>query len=570
MGTHTTAYATRKSVGPLSNNKRPPKDQGPEVWKLVQSAKQAPKSQEQTPPFSFVPKLANSAQHQSSEKNCDLDTHHAKEPPLKSKSVITQLETYLNCLKIFSLLVTITQDLAMETAPTCTLHFVFIPFMAPGHMLPLVDMAKLMARRNVKVTIVTTPLNALQFNTIIHREIQSGSPMQTQLVRFPNAEAGIPEGCESLESLPSMDRMAMENFVMGLSMLQKQLEELIGKLEPFPCCIISDKHIPCVADIAIKFKVPRIVFDGTNCLNLLCNHNLHAFKVYETVSDSDEFVFPGLPHRIEMRKSQLPVIMGPGPNQKLNALRERWRVAEAEAYGIVVNSFVELEAEYVKEYQRVTGHKVWCVGPVSLSNKDDLDKAQRGSKRNTNAEVEVETREYLKWLDSWPQRSVIYVCLGSLNRVAPKQLIEIGLGLEATKRPFIWVLRGEYRIDEMERWLLEERFEERVKERGILIRGWVPQFAVQVAEIGVSVGAEIAVHLGQEDKFGECVRVNRDNVKEAIEKVIGEGEEKVKRRERARKYADRAKKAIEKGGSSYRNMSMLIDDMQQVQLLNQS
>ncbi|TKY45381.1 UDP-glycosyltransferase 73C3 [Spatholobus suberectus] len=487
--------------------------------------------------------------------------------------------------------------------------------MAPGHMLPLVDMAKLMAWRNVKVTIVTTPLNALQFNTIIHREIQSGSPMQTQLVRFPNAEAGIPEGCESLESLPSMDRMAMENFVMGLSMLQKQLEELIGKLEPFPCCIISDKHIPCVADIAIKFKVPRIVFDGTNCLNLLCNHNLHAFKVYETVSDSDEFVFPGLPHRIEMRKSQLPVIIGPGPNQKLNALRERWRVAEAEAYGIVVNSFVELEAEYVKEYQRVTGHKVWCVGPVSLSNKDDLDKAQRGSKRNTNAEVEVETCEYLKWLDSWPQRSVIYVCLGSLNRVAPKQLIEIGLGLEATKRPFIWVLRGEYRIDEMERWLLEERFEERVKERGILIRGWVPQvlilshgaigaffthcgwnstleaicagvplvtfpmfqdqfynekFAVQVAEIGVSVGAEIAVHLGQEDKFGECVRVNRDNVKEAIEKVIGEGEEKVKRRERARKYADRAKKAIEKGGSSYRNMSMLIDDMQQVQLLNQS
>ncbi|TKY53005.1 UDP-glycosyltransferase 73C2 [Spatholobus suberectus] len=211
--------------------------------------------------------------------------------------------------------------------------------------------------------------------------------------------------------------------------------------------------------------------------------------------------------------------------------------------------------------------------------------------------------------------SVIYVCLGSLNRVTPKQLIEIGLGLEATKRPFIWVLRGAYRRDEIERWLLEERFEERVKERGILIRGWAPQvlilshkavgaffthcgwnsileaicagvplvtfpmfadqfynekFAVQVAEIGVRVGAEISIHYGDEDKYGECVQVNRDNVKEAIEKVIGEGEEKEKIRARARNYADVAKKAIEEGGSSYRNMSKLIDDIIHVQLLNQS
>ncbi|KAL2335148.1 hypothetical protein Fmac_016361 [Flemingia macrophylla] len=487
----------------------------------------------------------------------------------------------------------------------------FMPFMAPGHMFPLVDTAKLMARHNVKVTIVTTPLNAPKFSATIHREIQSGSPIQIQLLTFPNAEAGIPEGCESIDSLPSMD--LRDNFVIALSMLQIQLEELIQKLTPFPCCIISDKYLPCVADVAIKFNIPRIVFDGTNCLNLLCNHNLHAFNVYETVSDdSDKFILPGLPHRFEMRKSQLPHVIKPGPNQKVNALRERVKVAEAEAYGIVVNSFEELEAEYVKEYQRVTGRRVWCVGPVSLSNEDHLDKAERGSS-NKGTKVGGDQVDYVKWLDSWPQSSVIYVCLGSLNRVAPKQLMEIGLGLEATKRPFIWVLRGAYRSDEMERWLFEEKFEERVKGRGILARGWVPQmlilsheaigaffthcgwnstleaicagvplvtfpifhdqfynekFVVQVAEIGVSVGAETAVHLGEEDKFGEVVRVNRENVKEAIEKVLGEGEEKEKRRERARKYADMAKKSMEKGGSSYCNMSKLIDDISQVQLLN--
>ncbi|XP_061337711.1 UDP-glycosyltransferase 73C4-like [Gastrolobium bilobum] len=499
-------------------------------------------------------------------------------------------------------------ELAMDSTPLlCNLHFVFIPLMAPGHILPMVDMAKLLARRNVKVTIVTTPLNAIKFRASIDREIQSGSPIQILLVRFPNVEAGIPDGCESLETLPSMD--LKENFFIALAMLEQPLEELLEKLKPFPSCIIYDKHIPCVADIAIKFKVPRIIFDGTNCFNLLCNHNLHASKVYENVSDSDQFVIPGLPDRIEMRKSQLPVIFNPGTNQNLNAIREKIAVSEADSYGIVVNSFEELEAEYVKEYQRVTGYKVWCVGPVSLSNKDELDKAQRGSKSS------IDESHYVKWLDSWPSSSVIYVCLGSLNRVTSEQLIELGLGLEATKRPFIWVLRGAYRRDEMEKWLLEYGYEERVKGRGILIWGWAPQvlilshraigaflthcgwnstleaicagvpvitfpmfadqfynekFVVQVIEIGVSVGAQTAVHFGDEEKFNEGVQVNRDNVKEAIEKVMGEGEDKGKRRERAKKFADMAKKAIEEGGSSYRNMSLLIEDIIHVTLLHYS
>lgn len=243
------------------------------------------------------------------------------------------------------------QELALamdsSTPLLCSnLHVVFIPLMAPGHILPMVDMAKLLSRRNVKVTIITTPLNATQFRDTINRETQQYSASQIQLlqVRFPNTEAGIPEGCESIDTLPSMD--LKENFFIALSLWQQPLEELIQKLEPFPTCIVSDKNIPCLADTSIKFNIPRIIFDGTNCFNLLCNHNLHASKVYETLSDSDEFVVPGLPHRIEMRKSQLPVIFTPGPNQKLNALRESIRDAEGVAYGILVNSFEELEAGY--------------------------------------------------------------------------------------------------------------------------------------------------------------------------------------------------------------------------------
>ncbi|KAJ1376403.1 UDP-glycosyltransferase family, conserved site [Sesbania bispinosa] len=485
----------------------------------------------------------------------------------------------------------------MDSTP----HFIFIPLMAPGHLLPMVDMAKLFARHNVKVSILTTPLNSIQFQASIDREIQFGSSIQILHFQFPNVESGIPQGCESVDTLPSMDLLS--NFSIALCMMQQPLEELFEKLTPFPSCIIADTHISCVAEIASKLKVPRIIFDGTNCFHLLCNHNLH--KIYEDIPDEGKFLVPGMPHRIEFRKCQLPGLLNPGTDHKLNDFRKRIRVAAESSYGIVVNSFEELEAAYVKEYQRVTGHKVWCVGPVSLSNKDKLDKAQRGKKKSYD---ENDVSHYLKWLDLWPPSSVIYVCLGSLNRATPKQLIEIGLGLEATKRPFIWVLRGAYGREEMEKWLLEEGFEERVKERGLLIKGWAPQVlilshkaigaflthcgwnstiegicagvplvtfplfgeqfynekvVVQVVKSGVSVGAETIVHLGEEDK--SFVQVKRESIKECIEKVMGEGEEKEKVRERAKKYADMARKAIEEGGSSYHNMSLLIEDIIRVQ-----
>ncbi|KAK7378703.1 hypothetical protein VNO80_04149 [Phaseolus coccineus] len=492
----------------------------------------------------------------------------------------------------------------MDSTPLCNLHFVFIPLMAPGHLLPMVDMAKMLARRKVKVSIVTTPLNSIHFQASIDREIQSGSPIQILHVQFPWAEAGIPKGCESQDTLPSMN--LLYNFNVALNLLQHPIEELLQNQSPFPSCIVADKNFLCVAEVADKLNVPRIIFDGTSCFFLLCCHSLNKNKVHEAVSYDEKIVVPRLPHKIELRRSQLPGIFYPGTDLKLQAFREAIGEAAKKAYGIMVNSFQELEAEYVEEYERVTGHKVWCVGPVSLCNKDDTEKALR-SKRNSNDES-----KYVKWLDSWPERSVIYVCLGSQNRATPEQLIEVGLGLEATKRPFIWVLRGAYRREEMEKWLLEEGFEERVKGRGILIKGWVAQVlilshraigaflthcgwnstlegicggvplvsyplyaeqflnekvVVQVVESGVSAGAETVVRLG--DEFKSRVEVTRDNVRDSIEKVMGEGKEKDMIRERARNYADMASKTIQEGGSSYNNLSLLIEDIVRLKMSQQ-
>ena len=146
--------------------------------------------------------------------------------------------------------------------------------------------------------------------------------------------------------------------------------------------------------------------------------------------------------------------------------------ADKTSYGVVVNTFQELEPAYVKEYKEARSGKAWSIGPVSLCNKIGEDKAERGNK------AVIGQDECFKWLDAREEGSVLYVCLGSICNLPLSQLKELGLGLEESQRPFIWVIRGWEKYNELAEWILESGFEERVKERGLLIKGWAPQVLI--------------------------------------------------------------------------------------------
>ncbi|KAF8395304.1 hypothetical protein HHK36_019247 [Tetracentron sinense] len=484
-------------------------------------------------------------------------------------------------------------------SPDDQLHFILIPLMAQGHMIPMIDMARLFAQRGVIVTLVTTPLNAFRFESTIDRATKSGLQIRLIQLRFPCAEAGLPEGCENLDTLPSPDMG--KQFYVATSMLQQPLEQLLGELKPLPSCMISGTTFPWTSHIARKLQIPRLVFHGTSCFTLSCSHNLLHYKVNESVtSESESLVVPGVPDRIEFTKAQLPGIFN--VPQDYQDLRNQMREADRTSYGVVVNSFYELEPGYVKEYQKAKGNKVWCIGPVSLCNKEIVDKVERGNKAS------IDEDQCLKWLDSREPNSVVYACLGSLSRLMPSQLIELGLGLEASNRPFIWVI-GHQKSSDFGKWLSEEGFEERTRGRGMLIRGWAPQvlilshpatggflthcgwnstlegvcagvpmitwplssdqfynekIAVQIWRIGVRMGVEISARWGEEEK-AVGVLVKREEIKKAVEQLMEEGEEGKERRKRARELGEMANRAIEVGGSSHFSMTLLIQDIRLLQ-----
>ncbi|KAL5807421.1 hypothetical protein ACOSQ4_030154 [Xanthoceras sorbifolium] len=473
------------------------------------------------------------------------------------------------------------------------LHFVLFPFMAQGHMIPMIDIARLLAQRGVIITIVTTPYNAARFEKPLARAIDSGLQIRLIQLQFPWAEAGLPEGCENFDLLPSLG-LAF-NFFTACEMLQEPVEKLFDELKQQPNCIISDFCLPYTAHIASKFNIPRIAFHGVGCFCLLCLHNTQVSNVLESInSESEYFVIPGLPDKVEVTKQQIDLM-----SSQLKPYEKKMFEADLAAYGVIFNSFEELELAYVKEYSKRKHGKVWCIGPVSLYSKDYMDKAQRGKTAS------IDEYQILKWLDSQNLSSVLYVCLGSICNLIPAQLTELGLGLEASKRPFIWVINEGDNSKELQKWAIENSFEERTKGKGFVMWGWAPQIlilshpaiggflthcgwnsslegisaglplltwplfgdqfyteklVVQILKTGVRVGVENPTPWGEEEKVG--VLVKREEVKTAVEKLMDEEEKEAqKRRERARELGKLANTAIEEGGSSYLNVELLLQDI---------
>ncbi|KAK8459881.1 hypothetical protein SEVIR_2G232400v4 [Setaria viridis] len=82
----------------------------------------------------------------------------------------------------------------------------------------------------------------------------------------------------------------------------------------------------------------------------------------------------------------------------------------------------------------------------------------------------------LEWLDGHAPRSVVYVAFGSEVKLASAQLQVIALGLEASDMPFLWAYRAPADSGTGDGdGGLPEGFEERVRGRGLVCRGWVPQ-----------------------------------------------------------------------------------------------
>ncbi|KAJ3690590.1 hypothetical protein LUZ61_019754 [Rhynchospora tenuis] len=228
--------------------------------------------------------------------------------------------------------------------------------------------------------------------------------------------------------------------------------------------------------------------------------------------------------------------------------------------------------------EKKIGRKAWHVGPLSLVNLP--------SPSQTNYHERIMT-----WLDSKQLKSVLYICFGNLSHPTKIQLEEIAHGLENANHHFIWVMRATEE-DVQEKQILTEQ------EKGLVIKGWAPQaeilthssiggfmthcgwnsvlesitggvpmltwpmfaeqfynekLVVDVLGIEVKVGVQ---EWGRREEEKEVI--SRYMVERGVRRVMDEREEKKRLGERVNSMKEKARRAVENGGSSCVEMERLM------------
>ncbi|XP_068655346.1 uncharacterized protein [Aristolochia californica] len=465
-----------------------------------------------------------------------------------------------------------------------TLHIFFFPFMAQGHMIPMIDTAKLFAARGVRATVVLSPHNASVFEKTINRARSTGGlNIQLLVLEFPS-DFGLPKEIQNLDQIYSEDQSS--KFLRASAKLETPFRRLVEEHRPH--CIVSDSFFPWTADVTRSFGVPRLVFNGSSFFSQSIDDSLMRQQPHADAA-SDAFVVPGLPDRIELTRSQLPECVK--TRNEFSELFERAYEADMTSQGVVMNSFYELEAAYVDHFRNKMGREAWHIGPVCFCNKDTLDMTDRGLKSSVNGD------DCWNWLDAQKLSSVLYLCFGSLCYFSPSQLLEIATALESSDCSFIWVLK--------EGATLPDDFLERTRGKGLIIRGWAPQMLIlnhpavggfvthcgwnsilegvsagvpmitwpifaeqfyneklvtKVLKVGVGVGNESWVSWDVENKNV----IGREMIDKAIRCVIGEGEEARRMKGKARELQELGKRAVEVGGSSYADLSRLLQELESI------
>eukprot|EP01018_Ginkgo_biloba_P002825 Gb_25686 [translate_table: standard] len=463
-------------------------------------------------------------------------------------------------------------------------HILVFPFPAQGHIIPFCDLTNHLAAEGLSITFITTPKNAPRLQPFFDQAATSGLHVRPLILPFPSAPAGLPLGCESMDDLsPHLFPV----FTYSLRLLAEALEEWINLQRMHstpPVCLISDLLLGWTNQTCVRLGIPRVVFYTGGAFAVSVGHSLWTNLPHKG-ADTDEkaFLVSDLPVPVFLRKTQ--VFPGVLMHRESSAdpvpefLRRNDQL-NMESWGMLINTFYELEGIYVDHLQRLSGRSVWPIGPVF--QKSVIERSKQSS---------IEESVCLQWLDAQKPESVLYVCFGSQAYLSGAQIREVAWGLEASEQPFIWVIREPPNIEVMGDYgVLPEGFQERVKGKGLVINGWAPQLLIlshpsvggflshcgwnstlESINVGVPVLAWpmfaeqhinavlLIEHLRIGVKLCEGKTVpDREHIKITVERFLAKEGNEMKR---AKQLMKSARGTLTVGGSSYQNLEFFVDEM---------
>ncbi|KAL6616016.1 hypothetical protein ACP70R_038286 [Stipagrostis hirtigluma subsp. patula] len=352
---------------------------------------------------------------------------------------------------------------------------VLYPGVGVGHLVPMVELAKVFLNHGYDVTMVLVPppFKSADFGAGVVERMAASNPSITFHVLPP---------------IPPTDfaSAGKHPFLLMLQMLRQYND----KLESFLCSIprqrlhslVIDMFGGDAIDVATKLGVPVYTFVPSGASALAVLTQLPALLAARQTGLKElgdtPLEFHGVP---PIPASHLVKELLEDPEDELCKAMAKIFKRGMDTMGVLVNTFEELESQAVQALRDplcIPGQvlpPIYCVGPL-------VGNGARGSENS-------ERHQCLSWLHAQPERSVVFLCFGSMGALSEEQLKEIAVGLDNSGQRFLWVVRTPASMDDPKRLLeqrpepdlealLPEGFLERTKNRGLVVKSWAPQVEV--------------------------------------------------------------------------------------------
>lgn len=339
------------------------------------------------------------------------------------------------------------------------LHIAMLPWLAFGHLIPFLQLAKLMATKGHKISFISTPRN---IDRLPHIPSTLTPFIDFIKIHLPAVE-NLPENAESTKDLPFNKvkylKIANDGF-------RKPITDFLKTSSPD--WIIYDFITYWLGPIAAEHGVrtayfsvfPAVVLGFVGPPEVLMYGGDGQAIAEELSKQSNWVTFESKvqPSPFQITRS-FENLTGDDENVK-DGYRLGATIHGCDA--VIVRSSFDFEPEWLNLLKKLYKKPVIPAGLLPAAGVDD------------NA-CWRETRE---WLDKHEKGSVVYIAFGTETKPNQYELTQLALGLELCGLPFYWVLIDQRGSSDDEIIELPRGFGERTHGRGVVCREWAPQFNI--------------------------------------------------------------------------------------------
>ncbi|XP_020587650.1 crocetin glucosyltransferase 3-like [Phalaenopsis equestris] len=346
-------------------------------------------------------------------------------------------------------------------------HIVMLPFMAQGHLIPFLSLARslIFHHPSLTITLATTPINARNLHSSLSDD-HIDSCIHIATLPYSSCDHSLPAGAENTDSVPKHD---LVRFYHSGESLRPHFAALLSDLETPPHCIIADAFVAWTVDLARSIGACHAVFTTCGAYGTAAYFSFWLHLPH-TKTPSPEFHIPGFPDDFVIHRSQLSSYARVADDRDPWTAFFRRQISFCLRSDVMLcNTAEEVETTGMDLLRKITGLPVHAIGP--------LLQLKEGRKIGKSAGRVVE------WLAGKQAGSVVYVSFGTQNSISRTQMIALARGLEESGKPFVWVLRPPLGFDVNEEFRpewLPVGFEERMRRegRGMLVMEMAPQLEI--------------------------------------------------------------------------------------------